>query len=119
MQKEFGQFLTEKRVEKKVTLKELATALQISPAYLCDIEKGRRYPPAKEKLGQIADIFQLTKEERIYMYDLAAFAKEGSVSADLVPYIMENEILRAFLRKAQEIGLTDEDWKELMTTLEK
>lgn len=119
MQKEFGLLLTEKRTERKVPLKELATALQISPAYLCDIEKGRRHPPAKEKLDQIADVFRLTKEERVYMYDLAAFAKKESVPVDLVSYIMEHEMLRAFLRKAQEIGLTDEGWKELMMILEK
>ena len=39
-----GEFIREKRLEKKITQKELATKICISPQYMNDIEHDRRTP---------------------------------------------------------------------------
>ena len=53
---EFGAFIREKRTNQHITLRKLASDLGIVPAYMSDIEKGRRYPPDKEKLFRMAEI---------------------------------------------------------------
>ena len=50
MNEKFGQFVRNKREEKKINLRKLAEILDIAPAYMSDMEKARRYPPDKEKL---------------------------------------------------------------------
>ena len=50
MNEKFGQFVRNKREEKKINLRKLAEILDIAPAYMSDMEKARRYQPDKEKL---------------------------------------------------------------------
>ena len=60
MNEKFGQFVRNKREEKKINLRKLAEILDIAPAYMSDMEKARRYPPDKEKLAKIAEVLELT-----------------------------------------------------------
>lgn len=43
----FGKFIEERRKALGLTLRGFASELDIAPAYMSDIEKGRRYPPDK------------------------------------------------------------------------
>ena len=52
--KNLGQRIRELREEKDISLRELAKKLEISAAFLSDVELGRRYP-SKKVLHQIAD----------------------------------------------------------------
>ena len=56
MENKFGEFVKAKRQEKELSLRKLAEELGIVPAYMSDIEKGRRYPPDKDKIYKIAAI---------------------------------------------------------------
>ena len=38
----FGSYIKEKRFEKRITLRKLAETLDIAPAYMSDIENGKR-----------------------------------------------------------------------------
>lgn len=113
----FGEFVELRRKELKITLRGLATELEIAPAYMSDIEKGRRYPPEK-KLNDIAKILNLSMEEKDYLFDLAALAKENTVSSDLPEYIMEKDIVRVALRRARDCNLSDEGWKEILNLID-
>ena len=84
---EFGKYIEERRKNKGITLRGLATLLEIAPAYMSDIEKGHRYPPDKDKLDSLAEILELSEDEKHYMFDLAAGEKENTVSPDLPEYI--------------------------------
>ena len=103
MDDRFGKFVREKREEKKINLRKLAEILEIAPAYMSDIEKSRRYPPDKEKIEKIAATLELTEEEKNYLFDLAALAKDNAVSPDLPEYIMEHELVRVALRRSRDI----------------
>ena len=48
----FGEYVKQRRESLSITSKDFAAKVEISPAYLCDIEKGNRRPPEKylEKL---------------------------------------------------------------------
>ena len=113
----FGEFIAKKRQEKRITLREMARLLQITPPYLSDIEKDRRNPPDKDKLDEIAEILSLNEKERRYMYDLAG-KKRKSIALDLPEYIMERDYVRIALRKAMDLGVGEEEWRKFVEKLE-
>ena len=116
--KSFGKFVEEKRKSQGITLRGLAGMLEISPAYMSDIEKGRRYPPEKH-LEEIAKILKLSEDEKNKMLDLAALEKENTVPTDLSEYIMKKDIVRVALRKARDVNASDEQWEEVIKILVK
>lgn len=118
MDTKFGEYVKAKRMEKEVNLRKLAELLGIVPAYMSDIEKGRRYPPDKDKLYKIAEVLHLTEAETNEMFDLAALAKENTVSPDLPEYIMGSEKARVALRMARDINAGDKVWQEVIEMLE-
>ncbi|MEG0227911.1 MAG: helix-turn-helix transcriptional regulator [Clostridium sp.] len=114
----FGKFIEERRKALGLTLRGFAAELDIAPAYLSDIEKGRRYPPDK-KLDEIAQILKLNEIEKNSMLDLAAMAKTKTVSSDLPEYIMEKDLARIALRRARDGKLSDEGWQEVIDLIGK
>ena len=114
----FGRFIEERRKALGFTLRGFAAELDIAPAYMSDIEKGRRYPPDK-KLDEIAKILKLNVTEKNSMLDLAAMAKTRTVSFDLPEYIMEKDLARVALRRARDGKLSDEGWQEVIDLIEK
>lgn len=112
----FGQFLRLKRTHNNYSLRQFAELLEISPVYLCDIEKGRKPAPKKEILYDIINRLNLTEEELYYILDLAAVSKKR-VPYDLQDYIMNDENIRIFLRKAQEVGCSSKEWKFFISYL--
>lgn len=118
MDERFGKFVREKREEKRINLRKLAEILDIAPAYMSDIEKTRRYPPNKEKIEKIANALELSKDETNYLFDMAANAKDNTVSPDLPDYIMENDIVRVALRRARDIDAGKEEWEKVIKVLD-
>jgi transcriptional regulator with XRE-family HTH domain len=116
---EFGKFIETKRKALNKTLRGLAADLGIAPAYMSDIEKGHRYPPDKDKLEKMAELLNLSEEEKNKMFDLAAGEKDNSVSPDLPEYIMGTEKARVALRMARDNGATDATWQKIIDMLEK
>lgn len=116
---EFGKFIETKRKALNKTLRGLAADLNIAPAYMSDIEKGHRYPPDKDKLEKMAELLNLSEEEKNKMFDLAAGEKDNSVSPDLPEYIMGTEKARVALRMARDNGATDATWQKIIDMLEK
>ncbi len=114
----FGKFIEERRKVLGLTLRGFAAELDIAPAYMSDIEKGRRYPPDK-KLDEIAQILKLNETEKNSMFDLAAMAKTKTVSSDLPEYIMEKDLARVALRRARDGKLSDEGWQEVIDLIDK
>jgi len=117
VEQSFGEFIASKREEKKITLREMARLLKITPPYLSDIEKDRRNPPDKEKLNSIALILSLSEEECSYMYDLAG-KKRNAISPDLPEYIMERDYVRVALRKAIDLDIGEKEWTRFVQELE-
>lgn len=60
----FGTFLNTKRVEKKITLRNMADMLGISASLLCDVEKDRCNPFDEKKLARVVRILELSDEEK-------------------------------------------------------
>ena len=112
----FGDFLQEKRKENELTLRTLAEKLGWSAPYLTDIEKGRRNPPDLEKLNMLADIFNLSEDEKKDMMELAGKKRE-TIAPDLPEYIMEHDYVAAALRTARDLDAGRDVWEEFVREL--
>ena len=113
----FGKFIENKRKESQITLRSMALQLSIAPAYLSDIEKGRRYPPQR-LFDQLGKILQLSTDEYNEMLDLAAKTRQNQVSADIAGYVMQEDLARVALRRAQQRKLSSEQWQKVIKTIE-
>ena len=51
----FGKFISEKRLEKYISLRTFSNMIGISPEYLSKLENGLRAAPRDEVLNRIAD----------------------------------------------------------------
>ena len=118
MYENFGEFISKKRVEKKITLRKMADMLGVSAPFLTDVEKDRRNPFDMEKLTQLAQILNLSKEENAQMLDLAG-KKRNAVAPDLPEYIMERDYVSAALRTARDLDAGEEEWNQFVEELRK
>jgi transcriptional regulator with XRE-family HTH domain len=108
-----GEKLRTRRVEVlNKGLREMAKLLNIAPAHLTDIEKGRR-SPSEELLLRIAEQYQVEEEDLRTAWAKAdeivkQVATQDGTTARKVP---------AFLRTAR--NLTPEQWDKLIKQAEK
>lgn len=93
----FGAFISTKRKEAKLNLRDTAKHLGIAYGYLCDIEQGRRPAPEGKFVERISSFLELSKEEHEMLLDLAADSRQ-TVPADLPDYIRKHDIVRAGYR---------------------
>lgn len=64
-----GKLISQQRRERGLGQRELARLLGISPAYLCDIEKGYRFPPP-ETIKRIAAELQVSPDDWLFLWAL-------------------------------------------------
>ena len=83
---------------------------------LKDVEKDRRNPFDMEKLTQLADILQLSREENDQMLNLAG-KKRNAVAPDLPGYIMNRDYVSAALRAARDLDAGEEEWNRFVEEL--
>ena len=115
METTFGAYVAEKHIEKDVSYTTIAKAMGVGNAYLCDIVKGRRYPPeSPTMLNAMTKVLKLSLEEKNKLFDLAA-RERGQVTADMRDYIMQEDFgsLRRCIRRAKTFALGDDFWKEV------
>ena len=124
--KTFGEFIQEKRKEKKLTLMEVAEKLKISFTYLADLEKGRKLPPnstkeeRKETLTKFKEALDLTEEEYQELIELAdqELIERGHISNDMSEYMSETPMATIAMRRAKNKNITNEDWKKIINHIE-
>lgn len=114
----FGDFISKKRQEREITLRDMAKRLEISAPYLSDVEKDRRNPFDIEKLKVLTQILSLSEEEKREMLDLAG-KKRGDVAPDLPNYIINNDYVSAALRTARDLDAGEEEWNKFAEELRK
>ena len=112
----FGEFLAAKRMEAKLTYRELAGGLSCSIPYLSDVEKGRRLPPDMEKLKKLARMLELSAQDENKLYDLAGKMR-NTVAPDLPEYV-RREYVSAALRKARDLGAGEKEWRQFLEELQ-
>lgn len=83
----FGEFLKKTRRSKGITQAYLAKVLNVSPAYICQLENGRTDAPSARRVRDIARILGLNPDELLNMANkerLRSYAKkQGMDTGDI------------------------------------
>ena len=112
----FGEFISQQRVEKKITLRKMAEMLNVSAPFLTDVEKDRRNPFDMDKLVRLAQILELNEEDNALMLNLAG-KKRNAVAPDLPEYIIKRDYVSASLRTARDLDAGEEEWNRFVKEL--
>lgn len=124
---EFGNFISNKRKEKGISLRMMAKDLNISISYLSDLEQGNKMPPnsSNEKyrdlIIKIIDYLNMddTDKEKCLNFADNDLAKKGHISNDITDYIGQTPLASVALRKAKDLNYSDEDWKRIIDNFDK
>lgn len=111
-QSTFGDYIKSRRVVLGKSIRRLALELDITPAYLSDIEKGNRYAPERY-LEKMTQVLCIPPEELYYFYDLAGKSR-NNIHSDLIEYIGKTEMARVALRKARDLNISNTQWKNFI-----
>ena len=98
-------------------MRGFAAEINIAAAYLNDIEKGNRLPPARH-LETIAKALHITGDELHELYDLAGKDRKGSF-ADLNEYILKKDVARVALRTARDYRISDRQWEKFIEDIKR
>lgn len=74
MSRIFGRNLAALRIQRGLTLVELAQHLGFHASYLSHMERGRRLPPKREEIMRIADFLGASAPERQQLWDAAIWS---------------------------------------------
>lgn len=116
----FGQALRYIRRAQGISLRRVASAVNKTPTYLSDIERGNNRPPEFTLLKELIKALSMEQAPasiRDYLYDLAA-KERGEVSSDITEYIMSQTELRKLIRLAQQKPDIEGLWQECISRLQ-
>ena len=109
--KTFGQTLKVIRRKKDVTQRELAAAVGVDFSYISKIENDRMPPPAADTIVKICEVLDVPPDNLLAM--------TGKMPTQIKEAISEKPAAQQFLREAQNMTLTDEEWGALTQELKK
>ena len=109
--KTFGQTLQEIRRSKDVTQRELATAVGVDFSYISKVENDRMPPPAADTIVKIC--------EKLGVPSDTLLAMTGKMPTSIKEAVSEKPAAQQFLREAQTMTLTDDEWETLTQQLRK
>lgn len=121
----FGIYLTQKRQEKGLTLRELASMVNISHTYLYNIENGFKAPPNDKLLLELADALELSESAKRIWFDISAKTKQiidnsnYHIPTDIRMYLSDCEKACEAIKKAKYLGVEDEFWNKILKEIEK
>ena len=112
----FGKFVRQRREELGMSVRTLAGELELTPAYISDIEKGNRSAP-KSKFDELRVLLVIPEAEATDFSDLAS-ATRGNQYEDINPYLGKQPLARVALRKARDYNISDEQWKSFIEQMQ-
>ena len=115
----FGSYIRALRETNNISLRTLAEALQISPAYLSEIERGTRCAPAiatslPEKMMEELGIEEDAGDTQYHRYCDLAGESRGYSYEEINRYLALQPVLRQAIRLAEERGMGDEFWRDVI-----
>lgn len=105
----FGIALRECRRAAGLSQRELADQAGLDFSYISKIENGRMPPPAADTVVGICRVLGVRAEELL--------ALTGKIPSEVQQAVSSSSAAQKFLLEAQQMGLTDEEWRRLETSL--
>lgn len=116
-ERSFGQFIRQRREELGKTVRGFAAEIDITPAYLSDIEKGNRYAP-KNYLEKLKEVLKISEVDEQEFEDLASVSR-GSSFEDINCYLGKTRMARVALRRARDSQISNEEWEKFISDIDK
>lgn len=111
----FGEFITVKRKQANIQLRDFAAMLSLSAGYLSQIERGIRPAPTYKNQLKLVQTLGLIGEERDMFFDLAAKTRlRNTIPMDIAEFVVQDRAVQAFLRTAIQRGYSGEDLQKLI-----
>jgi transcriptional regulator with XRE-family HTH domain len=107
----FGELLREKRRSAGVSQRELAAHAGLDFSYISKLENGRIPPPAADTVVAFCRILKIEPEELL--------AAGGKLPADVRASVGTSQAAQSFLQNASQMSLTENEWKELSSSLKR
>ena len=96
----FASFLLRKKEEARLSNTKLARNANISAVYLGEIINGKKTPPDKKTQYALADALNLSYEDRVMFFNLAA-SERGELPVDVYDYLLDIDDLISEIREKQ------------------
>jgi L-glutamine-phosphate cytidylyltransferase len=113
--KSFGSYLRELRLEKGIGQRELAKKIGIAASYLNDIEKEKRTAPKLNVIKKLSVILDIDLNN---LNDLAGISKK-EIPPDLSDYLINNPKIISFIRFLKKKNFSSDNWKEIEKLIRK
>ena len=101
----FGKILKENRMNSGLSLRELASRVDISPGYLSDLENEKVAPPSEKLILEMAKTLGIEKDELLKAAE--------KVDPEVTKYVAQEPRAADFLRMAKEKNFHNGDWEKL------
>lgn len=108
--KNFGETIRDLRVAQDLGLRETATKVGISPAYLSRIERGKECPPRPEVIKELAKVLAADPD--------VLFRLSSSTDPEVVDYLHGHPSVLRLLRYLIETNFTEDEINRLMQASE-
>jgi len=105
MKQTFGRALRELRRAKGITQRGLAEKVGVDFSYISKIENDRLPPPAADTIVKICDALEVSPD--------LLLALSGKIPSGLRDTIGSSLAAMRFIRSAQSMDLTEDEWAEL------
>ncbi len=107
----FGKALREIRRTKDISQRELAQKIGVDFSYISKIENDRLPPPAADTIVKICEVLNIPPEQLLAM--------TGKVPSGVTETIGTSAAAIQFIRDAQSMRLTEEEWQRLSKQLKR
>jgi transcriptional regulator with XRE-family HTH domain len=105
----FGEALKQIRRDKEVSQRELAERVGVDFSYISKIENDRMPPPAADTIEEICEALDVSPDDLLPL--------TGKVPSSIKDALGSSSAALGFMREASEMGLSEEEWKELQDKL--
>jgi transcriptional regulator with XRE-family HTH domain len=109
MTESFGTKLREYRRKAGVSQRELARRIGRDFSYISKLENDRLPPPAADTVVKICEVLNIEPNELL--------ALTGKLPSDVQSSVSTSESAQRFLREAQGLALSEEEWDSMIHSL--
>jgi transcriptional regulator with XRE-family HTH domain len=109
MEQGFGPTLRDRRRAAGLSQRELAARTDLDFSYISKIENGRLPPPAADTIVFICQVLDIAPEELLSL--------TGKIPSAVQQTVSTSKAAQRFLREAQQMALTDQEWAHLVQVL--
>src|SRR5438445_5088373 len=105
----FGELLKDKRRKAGISQRDLAARARLDFSYISKLENDRIPPPAADTIVAICRILNIEPVELL--------AASGKLPGAVQSTVGSSAAAQSFLQNASKMGLTEQEWKELTSSL--